>query len=161
MSSNISFALNLQSENGQKAIVGRLESELKVLENLKKFLQTQVRAAKEYSQLLGNASATGMKSLTDGGSSTSAESSSHFYTNSDSVVNKVSLHILEEVQSGAMTVKENAEFLQSTTLVQLQELIQEKKTLLKLSQEDFAKIKGRLEQVCAFGHLTMWLPKQK
>lgn len=35
MSSNVSFALNLQSEAGQKAIIARLESELRVLENLK------------------------------------------------------------------------------------------------------------------------------
>ncbi|XP_021957925.1 tyrosine-protein kinase Fer [Folsomia candida] len=145
MSSNVSFALNLQSEAGQKAIIARLESELRVLENLKKFLQTQIRSARDYSQLLGNASSTAMKNLTDG-NPTSNGSTSNFYTSADSVVNKVCLHILEEAQSAATTVKENAEFLQSTTLIQLNELIQDKKALLKLSQDDFNKIKGKLEQ---------------
>jgi hypothetical protein len=116
MSSNVSFALNLQSETGQKAIIGRLESELRVLENLKKFLQTQIKSTKEYSQLVGTASSTAVKNLTDGNPVNNVGSSSNFYTSTDSVVNKVCLHILEEVQATATTVKENAEFLHSTTL---------------------------------------------
>lgn len=116
------------------------------MENLKKFLQTQIRSAKDYSQNLGNASSAAIKNLTDG-NPTNGGSSSNLYTNTDSVVNKVCLHILEEVQSSVTTVKENAEFLSSTTLVQLNELIQEKKSLLKLSQDDFVAIKGKLEQV--------------
>jgi hypothetical protein len=35
----------------------------------------------------------------------------------------------------------------SSISVQLNELIQEKKALLKMSQDDFSKIKGKLEQV--------------
>jgi len=135
----VSFALNLQSERGHSAIMGRLESELRILENLKKFLQAQIRSGREYSQSLGNASTSAMKTLTEG--ATNSECST------DSVVTKVCLHILEEVQSAATTVKENSDFLQGTTLVQLSELIQEKKHLLKLANEDHAKIKAKLDQV--------------
>lgn len=143
--SPISFPQHLQSEGGQKAIMGRLESEVRVLENLKKFLHAQIKAGREYSVALGNASSSAMKNLTD--SSHASEPTT------DSVVTKVCLHILEEVQSAATTVKENSEFLHSTTLIQLSELIQEKKTLLKLSREEYDKIKGKLEQVnCLDNH---------
>ncbi|CAL8138246.1 unnamed protein product [Orchesella dallaii] len=134
----MSFPQHLQSDGGQKAIMARLESEIRVLENLKKFLHAQIKSGREYSVALGNASSSAMKNLTD--SSHASEPTT------DSVVTKVCLHILEEVQSAATTVKENSEFLHSTTMVQLHELIQEKKSLLKLSREEYDKIKGKLEQ---------------
>lgn len=135
-----SFPQHLQSDAGQKAIMSRLESEIRLLESLRKFLQSQIKAGREYSTALGNASSTAMKNLTD-----PAHSPSESMT--DGVVTKVCLHILEEFQSAAQTVKENSEFLQSTTIVQLSELIQEKKALLRGSKEEYEKIRGKLDQV--------------
>ena len=137
MSSNVSFALNLQSEKGQKAILTRIENEVRILENLRKFLLIQIKAGKDYCGTVGNASNSTMKTFMD----------SH---SSDSVVNKVCLHILEEVAFAATTIKENVEFLNSTTLHNLNELIVEKKLLAKISGEHYQKIKGKVDQVVHF-----------
>lgn len=223
MSSNISFALNLQSESGQRAIHNRLENELRCLEGLKKFLVSQIKAGKEYSTSINHSTTTALKSLAaitlsngytngDGSSngghggqangflpaqgsprippaatannannaSSAAEgsagqnllSASNANTNGGScfdhednegnkspsrcgspiqqspgVVNKMCLHVLEQVGMSAVNVKQSVQFLNGTTLKQLNELIQDKKLLIKGTQEEFQKIKARLDQV--------------
>ncbi|CAG7823667.1 unnamed protein product [Allacma fusca] len=137
MSSNVSFALNLQSERGQKSIMTRIESEVRILDNLRKFLVAQIKAGKDYAGSVGAATGSAMKTLVDG-SGASVET--------DSVVNKVCLHILEEVQSAVTTIKENVEFLNSTALHSLNDLIAEKKTFAKLAAEHYHRIKGKLDQ---------------
>ena len=159
MSSNISFAQNLQSDTGQRAIMFRVESEIRVLEILKKFLTVQIRVEKQYSSSLGNATTAAMKTLAavltgdpvDGSGTQHNCDVSNVATQGlfggESIVTKACLHVLEEVQSTATTLKENADFLHANTMKQLNELITEKKLLFKLSQEEYQKIKGRLDQV--------------
>lgn len=141
MSSNVSFALNLQSERGQKSIITRIENEVRILENLRKFLLVQIKAGKDYSGTVGSAAGAAMKTLVDGNNPTAVVESG------GSVVNKVCLHILEEVQSAVTTIKENVEFLNGTTLQNLNELIAEKKLMAKLAAEHYHKIKTKLDQV--------------
>ena len=142
MSSNVSFALNLQSERGQKSIITRIENEVRILENLRKFLLVQIKAGKDYSGTVGSAAGAAMKTLVDGNNPTAVVLDS-----GGSVVNKVCLHILEEVQSAVTTIKENVEFLNGTTLPNLNELIAEKKLMAKLASEHYFKIKAKLDQV--------------
>ena len=65
----------------------------------------------------------------------------------EGVVSRMCLHVLEQVGMSAISVKQSVEFLQSTTLKQLTELIHDKKLLIKGTQEEYLKIKGRLDQV--------------
>jgi len=158
MSSNISFAQNLQSEAGQKAIMFRLESELRILEVLKKFLTVQVRLEKEHSSAIGNATSTAMKAihsiLTDspGAIETGAliqknKKSSSTESNNESVISRETVHVLEEIQVTFTTTKRNAAFLEANTLTELNELISQKRILLKSAQEEYGRIKANLDQV--------------
>jgi hypothetical protein len=149
MSSNISFAQNLQSETGQRAIMFRLEGEIRVLEILKKFLTVQIRVEKTYSSSLGNATTAAMKTLASVLSGDSGEGGHHCEAafGGESIVSKACLHVLEEVQTTAATLKENSDFLHANTMKQLSELIAEKKLLFRMSHEEYQKIKGKLDQV--------------
>lgn len=142
----MSFAMNLQSETGQKVIMQRIENEVRVLENLRKFLLTGIKAGREYSSVLQESSKNTIKAFTDtsGVDNTVINEDG---ASTDSVATKVCLHILEEVQSSATSIKENIEYIQNTTLTQLNELIKEKKNLLKLSHLYYQNIKRKQEQV--------------
>merc|ERR1712198_42126 len=127
------FSSSLQGEAAHEALISRQDAELRMLENMKRCLSLRVKCDREYAIALNSVilQAQKMDKVELAGS----------------LVAKCWSTFVDESEKIVKMVKENADFLATTTLDMLNNLFTEKRSNRKLYHEEHARICSELHKL--------------
>jgi len=127
------FSSSLQGEAAHEALIARQDAELRLLENMKRCLSVRIKCDREYAIALNTVVLQAQKmDKVELAGSLVAQCWSTFIDESEKIVK---------------IVKENAEFLATTTLDLLNTLFMEKRSNRKLYHEEHARICSELHKL--------------
>lgn len=119
-----------------EALLNRQDVELRLLDTIRKSLQSKVKCDKEYSSTLLGAVAHGQK----------VEGDEDFL---GSVITQSWKTLLEGFEFLAKLIKQNAESMEQRVLDKLNQLHAEKKKTRKLYLDEYNKMSSQMSKVCA------------
>lgn len=123
-SQHLRFSVELSFKAGHEAIVAHIEGELKHLEHVKEYLIKRAKVELEYASALARISAAAAKAISD--------------SDRESPIRKAWCSYIAESESKAKMITEFTNNLNSSTLKRLEQLLEDKRSLLrKYTQEKF------------------------
>lgn len=129
---HLRFSVDLPFKGGHEAIVNHIESELKHLEHVKEYLNKRAKVELEYALALTRINTTASKVITD--------------SDKESPVRKAWCTFISESEKKANLITEFNNVLSSTTLKRLEQLIEDKKNLLKKYRNERFRIESAFKQ---------------
>lgn len=121
---HLRFSVELSSKAGHESIVSHIEGELKHLEHVREYLIKRAKVELEYGSALARISSAAARAISD--------------NDKESPIRKAWCSYIAESETKAKLITEFTNILNSTTLKRLEQLIEDKRSLLrKYNQERF------------------------
>lgn len=135
------FSANLQSQAAHEALLTRQDTELRLLETMRRSISNKVKCDRDYALALTTVALQGQK--IDRADDLNG-----------SLVAQTWKTMMEELESAAKLIKANADAVEKETLEKLNSLCMEKRRARKVYQEEHNRISQQ------FGNVSMQTTKQ-
>lgn len=122
------FSANLQGKGSHEALIARQDAELRLLENLKRWLVLRIKCDRDYASAL-----TSLTSVTSKFDKSDELSASSPFT-------QAVLTAVENSDSLASILKQNADHLSNVTLEKLNAILNDKRNSRKFYQEEYNRL---------------------
>lgn len=131
-SQHLRFSVDLSSKSGHEAILSHIEGELKHLEHVREYLIKRVKVELDYASALARINATATKVIND--------------NDRESPIRKAWCTYITESESKAKLITEFTNTLNSTSLKILDQLIEDKRNLLKKYRNEKFRVDSAFKQ---------------